>query len=128
MKYISYSSSGSSGLLQKVAAGVAAVAMAVALLVFSSVILAVLAVIVVVGGIYMWWKTRHVRRAMREMQENVARARAAYDNGGDNAFRADPFGQASPRQGSYAQEERYEGVIIEGEAVHVEESPRQPRA
>lgn len=115
MKYISYASSGSAGLLQKAAVAVVAVAMAAAVVVFSSVILAVLAVATAVGLVFLWWKTRHVRRAMREMQASMARAQTSFEHGGDS------------RQGPISREEKFEGVIIEGEAVRVEEPVRPPR-
>lgn len=115
MKYIAYRSSGPSGLVQKVAGAVTAVVVAGMLLVFSSVFLAVLAVVAVVGGIWLWWKTRHVRRMMREMQEQMNRAREAFESGAAGAP-----GMAG-RGGASANAERYEGVVIEGEAVRVDE-------
>lgn len=131
MRYISYSSSNGSGPLQKVAAVVGTVAVAAALLVFSSVFLAVLAVVAVVGGAVVWWKTRHVRKIMREMRASMKRARGEFE-GGDwqGPWGAQgPFGQAaqSGQSGQYAREERYEGVIIEGEAVRVDERDARTR-
>ena len=131
MRYISYSSSSSSGPLQKAGAILATVAVAATVLLFSSVFFAVLLVALAVGGIVLWWKTRHMRRLMREMQAGMNRAREAYHNGsmGQNGgFRQGPFagGQganAGPAagEGAFSREEGFRGVIIEGEAVRVDE-------
>lgn len=128
MKYIAYSSSSSSGPLQKVAGAIAAVAIAGVLLVFSSVFLAVFAVVAIIGGAVVWWKTRHLRKIIREMRASMKRARGEYDG----AVGQGPFGPAGPsaqsaqsaQSGQYAREARYEGVVIEGEAVRVDEPRR----
>jgi hypothetical protein len=138
MRYISYASSSSSGLLQRAAGVLGAVAVAGALLVFSSVFLAVLALVAVVGGVWLWWKTRHVRRMMREMHGQMNRAREAFESGayrpgasGQGPFDQGAFdrrsGAASSQAGPFSREERSEGVIIEGEAVRVDERDAPPR-
>jgi hypothetical protein len=136
MRYIAYTSSASRGLLPKVAAAVVSIAVFAGLIVFSSVFLAVLLLLAAIGGSVVWWKTRHVRRMMREMQGQMNRAREAFENGAANG--QGPFGAQGPfaRQGpftaprraeaQYSREEEYEGVIIEGEAVRVDE-PREAR-
>ncbi len=130
MKYIAYTSTRSPGLLQKAAALVVTVAVAAVVLVFSSVFLAVLAVAAIVGGAWVWWQTRHVRKIVREMRASMKRARGEYGRGpfGPGSFGQGPFqgpfgGQAGePAQSaSPAREARYEGVVIEGEAVRVDE-------
>lgn len=129
MRYISYSSSSSPGPLQKVGAILATVAVAATVLVFSSVFFAVLVVAVAIGGIVLWWKTRHVRRMMREMQSSMNRARESFENGD---FRQGPFAGRQradeardeahhAAEGAFSREESYRGVIIEGEAVRVDE-------
>jgi len=94
-------------------------------LLFSSVFFAVLLVALAVGGILLWWKTRHMRRLMREMQAGMNRAREAYQNG---SFRQGPSAGAqganegpSAGGGAFSREESFRGVIIEGEAVRVDE-------
>ncbi len=126
MKYISYTSSSASGPLQKIIGAVAAVAIAGALLVFSSVFLVLLVLAVAIGGIWLWWKTRHVRRMMREMQGQMDRAREAFENRGfqeDPSTRKGPFGQ----QGPFNPAAQSGGVIIEGEAVRVDEARERVR-
>jgi hypothetical protein len=120
MRYISNTPSGSSGPLQKVGAILATVAVAATVLLFSSVFFAVLLVALAIGGVVLWWKTRHMRRMMRELQAGMNRAREAYQNGGmgqDGGLGQGP----SPREGAFSREESFRGVIIEGEAVRVDE-------
>ena len=109
MKYIAYTSSNPPGLLRKVVALAVTAAVAVALLMFSAVVLAVLLVLGLIAAAYMWWKTRELRRAMKQFK-----ARAA----NDSAFRADPFREKA------SSGETLKGEIIEGEAVRVEEPGR----
>jgi hypothetical protein len=130
MKYIGYSSSRPSGPLQKVAAIVLTVGIAAAVLVFSSVFLVLLLLAAAIGGIWLWWKTRHVRRMMREMQGQMEgrmnQARTAFEAGGfqEGTFtRQGPFGQ----QGPFNPDVQSGGVIIEGEAVRVDEARERIR-
>jgi len=72
---------------------------------FSVVILAILAVVLLVGGAWFWWKTRALRRVLREEMAHVmqeASRRAAQDR--------------APASGE----------VIDGEASVVEESQRRP--
>jgi uncharacterized protein (DUF58 family) len=76
-KYISYSSPPS--LLRKTATVVATVALAGVALMFSAVLLAVVFLVAAFGGAYLWWKTRELRRQMRDfaprapVQEEIPR-------------------------------------------------------
>ena len=118
MKYITYTSSTSSGPLQKAAAAVATVALAGAVLVFSSVFLAVVLVAGVIGWAYLWWKTRHVRKIMRDLQAGGDRARDAFEASG---FQQAPFSREKFSGQEFSRQEKFEGVVIEGEAVRVNE-------
>ncbi|MDZ4200810.1 MAG: hypothetical protein U1C96_01505 [Gallionella sp.] len=102
IKFIPPPSAQPPGLLRKAVALVLTVALAVLALMFSAVLLAVILVAVVFGGAYLWWKTRAMRKLMREMQ-NVPPQGA--DAGGD-VFRGEVF----------------EGEVIEGEVIRVEAS------
>lgn len=113
MRYISYTSSSTSGTLQKVAAIMSAVIVAGVTLVFSSVFLAVFVIAAAIGGLALWWKTRHVRRMMREMQDKMNRAREAAAGQASQ----DPFAS----DGQFAREEAGQGVVIDGEAVRVDD-------
>ncbi|MDD2721692.1 MAG: hypothetical protein PHH47_10335 [Gallionella sp.] len=66
-------------------------------LMFSMVLLAVIATVGVLGFGYVWWKTRALRRQMRQMQQQHAAAEQTFSD----VFR----------------NETYEGEIIEGEVV-----------
>lgn len=76
-KYISYSSPPS--LLRKAGAVATTIALAGMALTFSAVLLAVVLFVVVSGGTYLWWKTRELRRQMRDfalrapVQEEIPR-------------------------------------------------------
>ncbi len=96
MKYISLSPSQPSGLLQKTVAIVTSVALAGVALMFSAVLLVVIAVAVVLGAIYLWWKTREIRKQLQQMRDFAARG--------------------APMQG-----EEFKGEIIEGEVIRVDE-------
>jgi uncharacterized protein HemX len=92
------------GWFGKTVAVVAAVIFLAAALVFSLVLVAVLLAVGVVFGGYLWWKTRALRRQVREqVAEMQARAAAAQD----------PAGQAA-RAPSAAQ-----GEVIDGEFTRV---------
>lgn len=107
IKQISYSSSRRSGPLRKLATVVGMVVLGVVALMFSAVLLAVILVVVVFGGAYLWWKTRAVRKMMREMQGRMRQMQEAAASGGES----------QPFRG-----EVYDGEIIEGVAVRVDES------
>lgn len=98
------SSSGPAGLLRKVVAIALALVLAVVVLMFSAVLLAVVLVIAIIGGAYLWWKLRHVRKLMQEMQR----------------------AQAAARQNQPSRGEVFEGEVIEGEVIRVDE-PRSGR-
>lgn len=104
---ISSSSSRRPGLLRKLVTLVGMVALGIVALMFSAVLLAVILVVVVFGGAYLWWKTRAVRRVMREMQDRMRQMQEA----------AASAGESQPFHGKV-----YEGEIIEGVAVRVQES------
>ncbi|GAB1232896.1 hypothetical protein [Ferrigenium sp. UT5] len=101
IKFIPPPSAQSTGLPGKVLAFVATGVLAVAALMFSAVLLAVILVVGTLGFAYLWWKTRAVRRQLREMQELARNAQA----------------QAGASRGG-----AFEGEVIEGEVVRVHET------
>ncbi|HCI14887.1 MAG: hypothetical protein A2063_05180 [Gallionellales bacterium GWA2_60_142] len=107
IKQISYTSSHRPSLLRKVVTLIGMVALGIVALMFSAVLLAVILVVVVFGGTYLWWKTRAVRKMMREMQSHAARNAQAEND----AFRGEVF-----------EGEVIEGEVIEVVAVRVQES------
>ncbi len=68
MKYIYLASPNASGPLRKVVALIATVALLGLVLMFSAVLLVIIAVIGAAAWAYLWWKTREVRKQMREFQ------------------------------------------------------------
>ena len=78
------------GLLQKLVGTLAAILLLVGAFMISVVVLAVVATAGLVGGAYLWWKTRELRRQLRER----ARARPP----GGRALRRQPTRPPRPRQ------------------------------
>ncbi len=84
--------------LRKLLALVVTIVLAIVALMFSAVLLAVVLAFAVFGGIYLWWKTRTLRKLMRE----VASA---------HAMRRDAFARDTS-----------EGEVVEGEVIRVDGS------
>lgn len=113
MKYIAYTSSHPASLLRKAVALAVTAAVATAVLMFSAVVLAVLLVLGLIAAAWVWWKTRELRKMMKQFQAQAANDAQVFREG---AFRA----EASRDQGFGGESAR--GEIIEGEAVRVHES------
>lgn len=94
MKYISYPSANSPGLLRKAVATIATVVLAGLVLMFSAVMFAVILVAGAIATVYLWWKTRALRKQMRNF---------------------------SPR-GAEMERETFQGEVIEGEVIRVDKS------
>jgi flagellar biosynthesis component FlhA len=115
MRHIAYSSTNPPSLLQKALAIIVTAALVVLGLMFSAVLFAVILIVVAVGWGWLWWKTREVRRQMKQMHEQM------------RDFQA---GAAEPGEASESEvfrEEVFEGEIIEGEVIHVDESREDRR-
>jgi hypothetical protein len=97
-KFISYTSNRPPGLLRKAGAVVATAALAGLALMFSAVLLALLMIIGVAAWAGLLWKTRELRKQMRNFPPPGAQAESG-------AFRG----------------EAHSGEVIEGEAVRVHE-------
>ena len=100
-KYITYSSGTRPSLLRKAGALVVTIALASVALMFSAVLLALVLIAVVFGGAYLWWKTREIRKQMRDFP---------------------PPAQSATMQRDAFAGEVFDGEVIEGEAVRVDES------
>ena len=101
-KYISYTPANRPGLLRKAVALVGTVALAGLALMFSAMLLMAILIIAVIGGAYLWWKTRELRKQMREQMQNFPPRSAQTES---DVFRG----------------EVYSGEVIEGEVVRVHE-------
>lgn len=97
------SSSNRPGLLRKAVTLAGMAVLGVVALMFSAVLLTVLLVVAVIGGAYLWWKTRELRGHFREMQARMRQMHEA-------AARAEPQGEV------------FRGEVYEGEVVRVHES------
>lgn len=95
MKSISYSTANPSGLLRRVVAAVTTVALAVLALMFSAVLLAVILIAAAIAGVYLWWKTRELRKHLQSQMQNFSARSAA------------------------AEHETFTGEVIEGEVISV---------
>lgn len=104
IKLILPSSARPPGLLRKTAVVIATVALAGVALMFSAILLAVILIGVVFGGAYLWWKTRELRKLMKEQRRDFPPQGAT--------MRGDAFAG-----------EVFKGEIIEGEVVRVDKSP-----
>lgn len=98
-KFISHTPARPPSRLRKAGAVVATAALAGLALMFSAVLLALLLVIGVAAWAYLWWKTRALRRQMRNFPPPGAQTESG-------AFKG----------------EAHSGVVIEGVAVRVHES------
>lgn len=103
IKFISPPSSNPPSAWHKAVAVVTTFVLGTVALMFSAIALTILAVIAIIGGAYLWWKTREVRRQIQAQMQGFPPSGATMQH--------DPF-----------RGESFEGEIIEGEAVRVHES------
>lgn len=96
------------GPLGRIIAAIVGVVALAATFMFGLVVFAVLAVVVFGVWIYFWWKTRALRKIMRETMESERNRRAAAGEG----------------MGEPAAAER-DSTVIEGEAVRVQDDPNR---
>lgn len=102
------SSSAPTGIAGKVLGFILAVVVGALALMFSAVLLVVLLVAGLILGGYFWWRTRTLRKQMREQMEALRR------NAPPAGERVDPTPSAR-------------GNVFEGEAVRVDEPEGAPR-
>jgi hypothetical protein len=93
MKHLPHATATFSSLLRKTGGIVAATALTGLALMFSAVLLAALLCVGTVAMAYLWWKTRELRKQMRNF----------------------------PPRGAAMEHEVFEGKVIEGEVIRVEE-------
>ena len=105
IKFISPASGNPPGLLRKTAAVITMVVLAGVALMFSAILLTAILIIAVFGGAYLWWKTRALRKLMKEQMRGFP-----------------PHGGATMRSDAFAGEV-FKGEVIEGEVIRVDESP-----
>lgn len=96
MRYISYSSARPTTLLRKAVTIVGALALAGVALMFSAVLLVFLLIFGALAFAFVWWKTRGLRKQMREQMKNF------------------------PSPDTNMESEVFRGEVIEGTAVRVD--------
>ncbi len=97
VKYTSLASPHSPSLLRRAAAIVPAAVLAAAALMFSAVLLAGILVVGALAAAYLWWKTRELRKGLRNFPPRGA-------------------------EHHQFQGEAFKGEVIEGEVVHVRDT------
>lgn len=80
MKYELNSPKKPPGLLRKLGVFMVAVAMLGLLVMFSAVLLAIILIVGAMAWTYLWWKTREVRKLMRELSRNGMTQNATSSN------------------------------------------------
>jgi uncharacterized iron-regulated membrane protein len=82
-------------LLRKLVALVVTAAMVGLVLMFSAVLLVIILVVGTIAGIYLWWKTRELRKQIREFStREMAREK---QTGGDDVFEGEVIRVLDPR-------------------------------
>ena len=114
MRHIAYTSANPPSLLQKMLAIIVTAALVTLGLMFSAVLFAAILIVVAVG--WMWWKTREVRRQMKQMHEQMRDFQERGANMERETFEGEVF-----------RNETCEGEIIEGEVIRVDESREDGR-
>lgn len=103
---------GAQGLLSRIAGIALGTVVLAASLLVSAVVFAVLLVVAVVAGGYLWWRTRDLRRRIREQRRAAAEGRGPGPQGW-------PGGAEGPRPGPGA------GTVIEGDFIREVDTPRE---
>lgn len=96
------------GMFTRIFAVIAAGGLAVLTFMFSLVIFSIVLAVGLIGGLYLWWKTREVRKQMRAAAEAAAAAAAAGGDGFSTGFDGSR-GRAAHTRG--------DNLIIEGDYI-----------
>jgi hypothetical protein len=97
MKFGTNSPAGPAGPLRKAAALVATAALVGLVLMFSVVVFAIILVVGTIAWGYLWWKSRGMRKQMRDFQtQAMAREQKAADDG---VFEGEVIRVVEPRNG-----------------------------
>jgi ABC-type bacteriocin/lantibiotic exporter with double-glycine peptidase domain len=89
MKFIFYAPTHPSSLLQKIVRLIVTVVLVGVLLMFSAVMLVVILIVVAIALVYLWWKTREIRKLMKNV----------------------------PPRSSNMEDEMFGGEVIEGQVI-----------
>lgn len=94
MKYELNGSGKPPGLLRKLVALVMTVALIALVLMFSAVLFAIILVVGTVAGAYIWWRTRELRKQMRDLYSHPMREEASASN--DTVFEGEVIRVVEP--------------------------------
>ena len=103
MKYLVYTTGKPPGLLRKTAAVIATAGLVGLGLMFSAILIPIILAIIAAAWGYLWWKTRDLRRQLRQMQNFP------------------PSGKGAASR-VYREDASFKGEIIEGEATRVDDT------
>ncbi|BCK88138.1 hypothetical protein MIZ01_1939 [Sideroxyarcus emersonii] len=96
IKYASLAPGKPRGPLRKLAALILTVAMVGLALMFSAVLLVVIALVGAMAWAYLWWKTRELRKQMRDLHSRATRAAATASN--DAVFEGEVIRVVEPHE------------------------------
>ncbi len=97
MKFLLNSPAKPSGPLRKLAALIVTMAVAGLVLMFGAVLLLVLVILGAIAWVYLWWKTRELRKRMRAFSPHEMMSEAEASN--DNVFEGEVVRVVEPRDG-----------------------------
>ena len=95
-KFISKNPVRPPSLVRKLMALMVTVVLLAAVLMFSAVLLAVILVVGTIAFAYLWWKTREVRKLMRELSRNGMTQNAKSSN--DEVFEGEAVRVVDPKE------------------------------
>ncbi len=95
IKYVSLTPGQSPGLLRKLVALIVTVALIGLVLMFSAVLLVALLVVGTMAWAYLWWKTRELRKMMRNFSSSEGRREATASN--DAVFEGEVIRVVEPK-------------------------------
>lgn len=97
IKYVLNSPSNPPSLFRKLVALVVTVALVGLVLMFSAVLLVGIAIVGAIAWAYLWWKTRELRKMMRNFQPREVRREARASN--DEVFEGEVIRVVEPQDG-----------------------------
>ncbi len=95
MRFVSLTPGKTPSLLRKLVALAVTATLFVLLLMFSAVLIGVIAVVGTIAWAYLWWKTRKLRKQMRDLHSSAMRAQARASN--DEVFEGEVIRVVEPR-------------------------------
>lgn len=95
MKYVLNPQGRSPGIVRKLAAVIATAAMVGLVLMFSAVLFAIIVILGAIAWAYLWWKTRELRKRMRDFPPREVQREEQVSDG--NVFEGEVIRVVEPR-------------------------------